>query len=426
MNGNHASTDEKALVPTRQQLAFSRQFTDDRAPRQAGALIIAILLGGILAWSLTAPIVDPVHTTAVVVLEADRETVTHPHGGIVSELLVRDGDSVERGQIVLRLDGADIEAQRQQVRRERRDALALQSRLLSTQQQVDPSTAEGEHTGATHRRQAELLAAKTAGLERQLSAQTRLKAFYEAERAELAAPAPITEEQQRALRDADRRLAEQDALLADLAARVASARLDQLAAESNEQQRTQAEGQLAQAALEGASRKLRLLDRQQRTLDDAMKSTIMRAPVAGRVEFSSTIDTGAEIVPGEPVFSIRPGDADLVATTKIPRIATLWVESGHLATLRLATGGAAERAHLSGRVSRVTPSTDDASQQLTIRIPAANQRPLPGGADLLPGRYPAEIVFDSGERALMRHLMGRTERLRTVETRASQFGKISR
>ncbi|MBN8919178.1 MAG: biotin/lipoyl-binding protein, partial [Rhizobiales bacterium] len=69
-----------------------------------GLLALTAGLGVFLLWSTTARLDSAVLAPGVVSVETNRKTVQHLEGGIVREILVHDGDHVEPGQILLRLD----------------------------------------------------------------------------------------------------------------------------------------------------------------------------------------------------------------------------------------------------------------------------------------------------------------------------------
>ena len=62
----------------------------------------AVLLAGVLGWSLLASVSGAVITTGVVAVETRNQTVEHIDGGTVSAILVRDGERVARDQVLLR------------------------------------------------------------------------------------------------------------------------------------------------------------------------------------------------------------------------------------------------------------------------------------------------------------------------------------
>ena len=79
-------------------------------------LIIAVFfgLGGI--WISVAQISGAVVASGEVRVDSERKTVQHFEGGIVREILVRNGDKVSVGQPLLRLDSSRIVAMTDQVR----------------------------------------------------------------------------------------------------------------------------------------------------------------------------------------------------------------------------------------------------------------------------------------------------------------------
>ncbi|HWK33640.1 MAG TPA: biotin/lipoyl-binding protein, partial [Hyphomicrobium sp.] len=70
----------------------------------AGVLILIVLLGGVAAWAVTTDISGAVIAPGKVVVDTNIKRVQHLSGGIVSELLVREGDRVDEGDVVIRLD----------------------------------------------------------------------------------------------------------------------------------------------------------------------------------------------------------------------------------------------------------------------------------------------------------------------------------
>lgn len=72
---------------------------------KAGALaVIVLVFGGFGGWAATAPITGAVIASGVVKVLSNRKAVQHREGGIIAEILVRDGDRVAIGDVVVRLD----------------------------------------------------------------------------------------------------------------------------------------------------------------------------------------------------------------------------------------------------------------------------------------------------------------------------------
>jgi S-layer protein transport system membrane fusion protein len=95
----------------------------------AGAIVFTfVVLGG---WSAVARIDSAVVADGAVAVESNRKTVQHLEGGIVREILVRDGDTVQQGATLIRLDPTRNQATDKGSRQQLAIASALQARLMA-------------------------------------------------------------------------------------------------------------------------------------------------------------------------------------------------------------------------------------------------------------------------------------------------------
>ncbi len=76
-----------------------------------GAVLTVGLVIGIGAWSAVAMISGAVIAPAELRVEGDRKTIQHLEGGVVSEILIKEGDTVEAGEVLMRLDPTALAAQ---------------------------------------------------------------------------------------------------------------------------------------------------------------------------------------------------------------------------------------------------------------------------------------------------------------------------
>lgn len=74
-----------------------------RGPLIAGAVIIVAFFGVFGLWSGFAPLESAAIAPGTVSAEGSRRTVQHLEGGIVDTILVRDGDAVEEGALLVRM-----------------------------------------------------------------------------------------------------------------------------------------------------------------------------------------------------------------------------------------------------------------------------------------------------------------------------------
>ena len=97
----------------------------------AGLLVVLASFGGVGTWATFTPIEGAVIAPGVVTVHSNHKTVQHLEGGMVNELLVRDGDFVERGQILLRLDPTRAQASLAIVQSQLDVLRAQETRLLA-------------------------------------------------------------------------------------------------------------------------------------------------------------------------------------------------------------------------------------------------------------------------------------------------------
>ena len=105
--------------------------TNIKQPIVAGLFIAVVFIGGFLLWATTVPISSAVIAGGVVKVDSSRKSIQHLEGGIVSEILVRDGDKVEAGQVLVRLDKTRAGASLGVLQTGYSDSLAQQARLLA-------------------------------------------------------------------------------------------------------------------------------------------------------------------------------------------------------------------------------------------------------------------------------------------------------
>jgi len=103
-------------------------------------IVIAVLFGGFGLWAAFAPLSSAAIAPGVVKVDSYRKTVQHLEGGIVSRILVHEGDAVAQGQPLVRLDDADDEADLKavggQIGALKAETAALMEQLPSLEEQL--------------------------------------------------------------------------------------------------------------------------------------------------------------------------------------------------------------------------------------------------------------------------------------------------
>jgi HlyD family type I secretion membrane fusion protein len=97
----------------------------------AGVAVICFTFGGFFGWSAYAELSSAVIASGTVMVDSNRKAIQHMEGGIVKEILVRNGNTVAAGALLLRLDETRARASLAIVQSKLDQALAAQARLLA-------------------------------------------------------------------------------------------------------------------------------------------------------------------------------------------------------------------------------------------------------------------------------------------------------
>ena len=100
-----------------------------RLPTVAGAVIMAVVTMGFGVWGNMAPIAGAVVASGVFVVTGQNKIVQHLEGGVIREIYVREGDTVEAGQLLLELDDTVARAELQRLFLRRIRLTAIDARL---------------------------------------------------------------------------------------------------------------------------------------------------------------------------------------------------------------------------------------------------------------------------------------------------------
>jgi len=108
----------------------------------------AVVILAFVVWAISASIDEVALTTGGIVPRGKIQSVQHWQGGIIKEILVEDGDTVQVGQILLRLDPFIIEPQWEQARVRMETLMAHKERLEAFLEERPP---DFDHLNLTDR-----------------------------------------------------------------------------------------------------------------------------------------------------------------------------------------------------------------------------------------------------------------------------------
>ncbi|MDE1992160.1 MAG: HlyD family type I secretion periplasmic adaptor subunit, partial [Rhizobiaceae bacterium] len=105
-----------------------------------GNLLIGFFVIGLGVWSVLAPLKSAAVAAGIVEPEFSRKTVQHLEGGIVRRILVKNGDTVTAGQVLIQLDDTKSRSERDSVQGQLWDAEGMRARLIAEQADRDQIT----------------------------------------------------------------------------------------------------------------------------------------------------------------------------------------------------------------------------------------------------------------------------------------------
>lgn len=103
----------------------------------AGSLLLVASLGGFSIWAFGAPLAAAIIAQGSFVATGQNKIVQHLEGGMIKEILVREGDRVTQGQVLLRLDETAAQANNRELMLRRTRLEATEARLLAEHLRAD-------------------------------------------------------------------------------------------------------------------------------------------------------------------------------------------------------------------------------------------------------------------------------------------------
>lgn len=417
-------------------------YTEIRTLNVIGVASAVLLVGGIGTWASTTEIAGAVIAPGTVAVESGVKAVQHPTGGVVSQILVKSGSHVEKGQVLIRLDDTVTRATLRAVRSQLDEDEAKAARLQAEQDDDTTIAFPPDLMG----RKSEQAAANAMDGERKLF--LARKRERDGEKSELAQQIAQTREEIRGLSaelDAKKR---EIVLIKDELTGVTSLYNQKLVPMSRlkalQRRETQLEGQRGDyiakiARSRGKISELRLqilqLDKkfysqvvkdlreaQNKIVDlvqraavaqDRLKRIDIRAPQAGTVFELKVHTIGAVIHGGDTIMRIVPKGDPLVIQANVPPKDIDQVSVGTKVMVRILAGNLRTTPEVAGTLTEVSPDltqrqkADGKSIPSHYRVRVALAKAASGGEGrirLVPG-MPAEAFIETDRRTPMQYLL---------------------
>ncbi|WP_417486222.1 HlyD family type I secretion periplasmic adaptor subunit [Maricaulis sp.] len=403
------------------------------------ALICLVGLGGFLAWAGLAPLAEGVPAAGQIVVENDRQVVQHLEGGIIHELLVRDGDRVVAGEALLTLQETASLAVRDELLQEIATLTGSQQRLAALRAGLDEPDftplddldLTPDQREAVTTRQSDLFRQQTQSFQADIAVLTARRDGARSSRALHAQQIRVTqrviaaaEDQLALLRERyERQMARLDELrgmerdVAALEADISRLRTDAQQAATLEQD---LDGQIAQTEaaflrqisadqLEVRSQ-LEQAGERIAAAQDVLNRSVVVAPLSGEVLNLRFATRGGVVRPGEAILEIVPAVGEMTASVRIQPADRAAVYEGQAVRTRLTAYKSWMTPRLDGEVISVSAdlktdqNTGVSYYEVRIRIPADQAARL-GELDVIPGMPVEVFIFSGSSRTTLDYLL---------------------
>jgi HlyD family type I secretion membrane fusion protein len=405
-----------------------------------GLVLIIVFFGGLLAWAAFLPFYGAVIAPGTVKVSENKKVVQHLEGGIVDKIFVREGDYVEKGDVLISLKGAQINAAVSLHRGRLLAKLALAARLeaesVMARKVVWPEEliqAEEQNTAqeamdkegrvfasrradvlgkvSLYNAQIDQLKKQIQGAKAQLAAENEIIVTLEDEiaaKADLLRDKYIDKSQVLELR---RRLSTSKGRAGSLEHSIAESaqRIDEFKLRIVDLKNTYRENALAE--LSGVSDEIFQIREQLRPMYDAKKRLDIKAPISGTV-INTTVhsERSAVIRPGEPLLEIVPEGARLLIEANLRPDEITKVHEGQHTDVTLTAFDRRSTPRLPGvvdyvsadQISRETPA--GTMSYYVVHVVVDKQELEKAGAYLYPG-MPAVCYITTERRTILSYLL---------------------
>ncbi len=391
-----------------------------------------LLVGVLLVWASLAKIDEVTKGEAKVIPSRQLQVIQSLDGGVVSEILVKEGQVVEAGQLLLKIDETRATSG---VRESAAQAFALQAKLARLK-----ALAEGHSFKPPEVQEGNVEQQRVVDEERQL---------YDAKRSELSALVSISEQQlaQRqqelseaeAKRDSAKRsleLSQQElAKTKPLLATGAVSEVDVLRLERDvtrargDKEQASAQASRAKAAIAEATRKIQETDLSFRNeirkdlsdvlgrlnalnegavaLADKVDKSQVKSPVRGRVQRLLSNTVGGVVTPGKDILEIVPLDDALVLEAKVQPRDIAFIHPGQAATVKFTAYDFSIYGGLDAVVENISPDTvtDEKGTNTFYVVRVRTKQPnFNDKMPIIPGMT-AEVDVLTGKKTVLSYLL---------------------
>jgi protease secretion system membrane fusion protein len=414
--------------------------TDARVYARLGWMIVLLGVGGFLLWALLAPLDKGVPMGGTVAKESNRQAVQHQTGGTIQQILVRDGDVVKAGQVLVRMNPIVARSAVEMTDSQYLSARGVEARLIAErdgartikfpaemeQRRSDPRVAEMMSL------QNQLLASRQGSLQNELGGvdesiaglKVQIQGLQESREAKKE-QVNILKEQLAGMRDlakegyvARNRLLELERTYAQLNGSIsedignigrAQRQVTELTlrkAQRVQDYQKEVRTQLTDVQREAEAQQARL-----QAQKFELSNVEVKAPADGTVVNLAVFTPGGVVPAGFKMMDIVPSNDPLVVEGQLPVNLVDRVHAGLKTDLIFSAFNANRTPHIEGVVEQVAADrivderTGAAYYKVRVKVtPKGAQMIAAHKMDIRPG-MPVELFVKTGERTMMNYLL---------------------
>lgn len=344
-------------------------------------LLCLVAVGALAAWAYLGRLDVVSDAIGEVVPSSQVKAIQHLEGGIIQDILVREGERVKPGQslVVLERTASDADVQEMKVRMTalQIDIARLEAELAGVDNIKFSAELRRDHA-VLLRAAVKRFEARRSRVQNQLAAQRRLVTQRREEVREIRAR---VDKQRKSLELLKEQIAiSEDLMRDDLTNRMLHLNLlkeqtsliggiaeDEAAIKRTEAAVAEARDNLSVTRDSFVEEVRGELDEKRRThkeftermgkLKDSLARTVLRSPVDGFVKTLHVATIGGVVRSGDTLLDIVPADDRLVIEAKLPAQDVGYVALGQTAMVKLASPDAIRFGRLEGRVAHISPDT---------------------------------------------------------------------
>ena len=413
--------------------------TNDRAPVRWGLAALLIGFGGFALWAGFAPLGAGIPAEGVVVVSGNRKTVQHLQGGMVDEILVKEGDRVKAEEVLLRVNPTQAQAEQGVVSSQYITAKSTEARLLAERDGLpeivyDPDFVarfkDDERFQNAVQAQVRLFQARRDALkgeigilqENQRGAEAQLKGLTQVQASrktqidfinrELKGVRELAKDgylPRNRMFELERSAAQLEAALSSDIVEAGRVRNQIAELKLRVMQRTQDYQKEVQSMLSEVQKEAAALHDRLPSLDFTLSNTQIRSPIDGIVQNVHVHTVGGVIRPGDTLMEVVPeGDAYLIQA-QVPVQAIDQLHVGLPVDITFPAFNHASTPNIPGKV--LTVSADRLVDEAT-RMPyyRAQIEVTPEGMEMLKDNLiragmPTTVMIRTGERTMLSYLL---------------------